>query len=200
MPIAINGSGTVTGISVGGLPDGIVDTDMLANNAVSSAKLASGAGGKVLQVKQAVKTDTASSTSENYADISGLSVSITPASSSNKILVTCNIHVSGHTDSFQAFKVLRDSTAIGLGTAGTGNQTNASFATMCVNQGSAEYGLRIGSFEFLDSPSSTSALTYKVQWASTYQDYTSYINRPHDTVNDDYSIFASSTITVKEVA
>ena len=38
MPIAINGSGTVTGISVGGLPDGIVDTDMLANNAVTSTK------------------------------------------------------------------------------------------------------------------------------------------------------------------
>ena len=38
MPIAINGSGTVTGISVGGLPDGIVDTDMLANNAVTAAK------------------------------------------------------------------------------------------------------------------------------------------------------------------
>ena len=38
MAIAINGSGTVTGISVGGLPDGIVDTDMLANNAVTSAK------------------------------------------------------------------------------------------------------------------------------------------------------------------
>ena len=38
MPIVINGSGTVTGISVGGLPDGIVDTDMIANNAVTSAK------------------------------------------------------------------------------------------------------------------------------------------------------------------
>ena len=38
MPIAINGSGTLTGISVGGLPDGIVDTAMLANNAVTSAK------------------------------------------------------------------------------------------------------------------------------------------------------------------
>ena len=38
MPIAVNGSGTITGISVGGLPDGIVDTDMLANNAVTAAK------------------------------------------------------------------------------------------------------------------------------------------------------------------
>ena len=44
MPITINGSGTVTGISVGGLPDGIVDTDMIANSAVTSAK-SSGLGG-----------------------------------------------------------------------------------------------------------------------------------------------------------
>jgi hypothetical protein len=40
MPIAINGSGTVTGISVGGLPDGIVDADMLASNSVTTAKIA----------------------------------------------------------------------------------------------------------------------------------------------------------------
>ena len=45
MPIAINGSGTVTGISVGGLPDGIVDADMLAANAVTAGKLATGVPG-----------------------------------------------------------------------------------------------------------------------------------------------------------
>ncbi len=38
MPVTINGDGTITGLSVGGLPDGIVDTDVLANNAVTSAK------------------------------------------------------------------------------------------------------------------------------------------------------------------
>ena len=38
MPIAINGSGTITGVSVGGLPDGIVDTDMIAADAVTDAK------------------------------------------------------------------------------------------------------------------------------------------------------------------
>ena len=40
MPITLNGDGTVTGVSVGGLPDGIVDTDMLAANAVATAKIA----------------------------------------------------------------------------------------------------------------------------------------------------------------
>ena len=43
MAIQINGNGTITGINVGGLPDGIVDTDMIAANAVATAKLADGA-------------------------------------------------------------------------------------------------------------------------------------------------------------
>ena len=55
MAVTINGSGTITGVSTGGLPDGIVDADMLATSAVTSAKildatiasgdLASGVGG-----------------------------------------------------------------------------------------------------------------------------------------------------------
>ncbi len=40
MPITINGSGTLTGVSTGGLPNGIVDEDMIATNAVSTSKLA----------------------------------------------------------------------------------------------------------------------------------------------------------------
>ena len=61
MAIQINGNGTITGISVGGLPDGIVDTDMIANNAVTNAKATGIAGGKVLQTAtgdQAPKTGT----------------------------------------------------------------------------------------------------------------------------------------------
>ena len=39
MPITIDGDGTITGVSVGGLPDGIVDADMIASNAVTTAKI-----------------------------------------------------------------------------------------------------------------------------------------------------------------
>ena len=79
MPISINGStNVITGLAVGGLPDGIVDADMLASNAVTSGKLASGVGGKILQVKQTFKNDTASTNSGTFATISGLTVSITP--------------------------------------------------------------------------------------------------------------------------
>ena len=44
MSIVINGNGTITGLAVGGLPDGIVDTDMIATGAVTSAK-STGLGG-----------------------------------------------------------------------------------------------------------------------------------------------------------
>ena len=98
MPIAINGSGTLTGISVGGLPDGIVDADMLAANAVTAGKLASGVGGKILQVVYDQKTDTASNSLASQAWWSiynaGLQVSITPSSASNKILLMATVTFS----------------------------------------------------------------------------------------------------------
>ena len=40
MPVTINGNGSITGLSVGGLPNGTVDADTLASNAVTTVKLA----------------------------------------------------------------------------------------------------------------------------------------------------------------
>ena len=84
MPVSINGNtGVITGIAVGGLPDGIVDGDTLAT----------GVGGKVLQVVNTVKTDVFSgqSVSNAFVDITGLTLSITPSSSSNKILIEFDV-------------------------------------------------------------------------------------------------------------
>ena len=61
MPIVLNGSGTVTGISVGGLPDGIIQ----------AADLASGVGGKILQVVQTQKVDASSVTGTTFTKIPG---------------------------------------------------------------------------------------------------------------------------------
>ena len=196
MPIGINGNGTITGVSVGGLPDGIVDTDMLANGAVTATKRGAGA---ILQVKSSVKTDTSSSTSATYTDISGLSVAITPTSTSNKILVTCVVQHGGAENSYIPFKVLRGSTLLAPNTQGTGNMSNVSFGGFH-NYDSAEYGLNSVAWQFLDSPNSTSALTYKIQFASTYNSYVVYINRPQATDNEAFIIYGSSTITVQEVA
>ena len=177
---------------------GGVERMSITNSGVTGTGIGAG---KILQVVQAVKTDTSSTTSATYTDISGLSLSITPASNSNKILVTCNVYVGGDDNSFQGFKVFRDSTAIGLGTAATGNQSNVSFANFMTNVSSSAYGVRNVCFEFLDSPSSTSSLTYKIQFASTFNSVISYINRGHIfSQNFAYNLFPSSTITAREVA
>tara|TARA_B100000575_G_C22976670_1_gene563628 strand:- start:35 stop:580 length:546 start_codon:yes stop_codon:yes gene_type:complete len=180
MPVSINGqTGAVTGLAA--LPD----------SAMSS--------GSIIQVKSSVKTDTSSSTSATYADISGLSVAITPTSSSNKILVTCVVQHGGAENSYIPFKVLRGSTLLAPNTQGTGNMSNVSFGGFH-NHDSAEYGLNSVAWQFLDSPNSTSALTYKIQFASVFNSYVVYINRPQATDNGAYIIYGSSTITVQEVA
>ena len=71
------------------------------------------APGCIVQVVQAVKTDTASHDTNTWTDISGLSLSITPASTSNKILIS--FHGSGTTTNIGFIRLLRDSTEIGSG-------------------------------------------------------------------------------------
>ena len=89
MAIQINGSGTITGISVGGLPDGIVDTDMIANNAVTNAKATGIAGGKVLQVVQSLNYSRAEVNSSTFTATHS-TISITPTAANSKILYSFN--------------------------------------------------------------------------------------------------------------
>ena len=88
MPITINGSGTVTGISVGGLPDGIVDNDTIANSTIAAGKCAFSPG-KVLQYKREYVYDNHNLGSGTHADL--LPISITPTDATTKILVTLNV-------------------------------------------------------------------------------------------------------------
>ena len=84
MALVFNGTtNVISGVAVGGLPDGIVDTDMLANGAVTATKRGAGAILQVVHVSFSTETAIASTTFTN----TGLTASITPSSSSNKILV-----------------------------------------------------------------------------------------------------------------
>jgi len=94
MTITINGSGTVTGISVGGLPDGIVDTDMLADTAVSTAKIADEAAtdakrgpGSILQMAFDSDGTQVSFASTSWAD-TGLSINFTPKRADSTLYIT----------------------------------------------------------------------------------------------------------------
>jgi len=116
----------------------------------------------VLQVVSVAKTDTFTMSSSTYADVTGLSVSITPSSSSNKILVLSNVSmgqtvVGGGVN----MQLLRDATAIFIGDA-AGGRPRTSFGSRFDPTGSNQEQTS-ASPVFLDAPNTTSPVTYKIQ-------------------------------------
>ena len=155
--------------------------------------------GSVLQVVQVQKTNGFSTGSQSFVDITDLSASITPISASNKILVCISINVSSsqHSD----IRLVRNSTAIAIGDASS-NQTRSTFHIYSgVNSSGMGYHTFSSSMMWLDSPATTSSVTYKVQAANPYSGgYATYVNRTYQ--DDDYSYNGRtpSTITLMEIA
>ena len=155
-------------------------------------KTFSSTAGSLLQVVSTAKTDTFSTTSTSYTDITGLSVSITPSSTSSKVFVVFETRIGASSDAFFV-QVLRDTTAIYRGDA-AGSRTRATAGGNYLNQ----YISGTSTGMYLDSPSSTSALTYKLQMKVSAG--TGYVNRgANDTDNAAFDRTASS-ITVMEIA
>ena len=96
--------------------------------AIDGSNLTGVSGGKVLQVLQTVKTDTATIASTTYADILGLSQAITPSATSSKILVSAQLSISSVSGVGGHFQFMRDSTAIGIGDA-AGSRTRATWGS-----------------------------------------------------------------------
>ena len=145
---------------------------------------------KIGQVVSTTKTDGFSTSSTSVTDVTGLSVSITPTSTSSKVLILVDGNVSeSSTTSEGAMKLFRDSTEICKGT--NGSASNIGFDNMRRNSGSDDS--KKFSMNFLDSPSSTSSITYKI--AVKVAGGTWYVNR---TGSSDNSSLVS-TITVMEI-
>ena len=155
-------------------------------------------GGKVLQVVQTVKTDIFSTIANGHTiwtDITGFSLSITPSSTSSKILLMGDVQGSASVYSqICAFRFNRDGTGIGLGDAMTG------FDPATAGHIRAEKDAN-GSFRvpmiYMDSPSSTSAITYKIQGQVEMGGF--YINRTADMKVSFFSTTSISSITAMEI-
>ena len=94
MTITINGNGTVTGISVGGLPDGIVDEDMIAANAATWSKRG-GTGSILQQVSGKCNTKATQYNSSTYAEItSDMRATIIPKITTSKLVIQFNMHLT----------------------------------------------------------------------------------------------------------
>jgi len=203
------------------LADGAINnTAIIADNVVSTNKLTNGTSsndgkflranngaaptfetlttGKILQVVQTASTAVASvsAASATYADL-GPTVTITPSSSSNKILITSAFVASTSGDNMNInFKLLANGSDVFIGDA-SGSRQRAT-GTMEHNHSEACSLLHV---EFLHSASTTSAVTYKLQVATNSSiTRTVFLNRSGSDSNDNKLARYASTITAMEVA
>ena len=199
MAITLNGSGTVSGISAGGLPDGIIQ----------SADLASGVGGKILQVKSVsdtVRGSTGSfSCSQSYVD-TVFTVTITPTSSSNKMLISAFFFGEGnfneHEIQFQIERTISGGATTYIRGATPGNR----HACIAIPpQGYAGFDDNSTPFNMafnglLDSPATTSAITYTLQCRAATGSRTVYYNRTTQDLDQAGYERGLSWLTVMEVS
>lgn len=146
--------------------------------------------GKIGQVLSTIKTDTFTTTSTTFVDVTGVSRAITPSSASSQVLVFVSGIISNTGNFNNRLNLMRGSTNIAQSTgSGTGEQTLSGYTGTAGTDGD------VFSIVFLDSPATTSSTTYKIQVASVNAASTLYIGRY--AANDLYR--SVTTITVMEV-
>ena len=143
--------------------------------------------GTILQVVSTAKTDTFSTSSGTFVDVTGMTATITPSSDTSKVLVIANFFGSNSANHFSFWNLRRDSTNIAQPTGGTDNATVSAYG------GIAGWGDTI-TIVFLDSPASSSAVTYGLQ-TKIGGGGTTFVGRSSNSDARNHS-----TITVMEVA
>ena len=201
MSITINGTGTITGLSTGGLPDGSVtaaDIESPLDLTGKTVTLPSGTGGKVLQVVTTPYTGQFStSTPNSYQQVTGLNCSITTSSASSRVLVMIALgQMSSVANGTASFAVSRDGTRVLLG-AVDGVRGTCSFKYCCPDTSHSDGTAFMG----VDSPGAAGTYVYGLQ-AIAQGGATVYINRTqvNSNLTDSYENRGSSHITLMEIA
>ena len=167
----------------------------------ASGNLSFASKGKIIQVVHVTKTDissvTTGSSSANY-DVPGLTATITPSSSSNKILIDALLSISINNGYHITARILRDSTYIAFGD-GTQSSVIEGYAHRYTRATNGSYTIDQMALFHEDSPSTTSAITYKIQF-NTHTAGTAYINRTNQGADAVYNGTAVSSIRLMEVA
>jgi hypothetical protein len=203
--ILYNSSGTATG-SANMTFDGTRPTfaTLRTDSILPVGGLPGGAsGGGIVQVVSVTKSDTFFTDADSFQDVTGLSLSITPRSSSNKILVIVQLFVATTWYTGLA-NIVRNSTNLLQGDA-AGSRATPSFSFVVDPGMSNNHGeTRLVTRFVLDSPATTSATTYKVQVVGRPDNENNggiYINRTSpDRNTGTYDHRGASSIVAMEVS
>tara|TARA_R100001460_G_scaffold105499_1_gene152171 strand:+ start:43 stop:570 length:528 start_codon:yes stop_codon:yes gene_type:complete len=162
----------------------------------TSIATATGLGAGILQVKQALRTSVYSeSVGQGNISANLVQVSITPSSSSNKILVMVTGEMACNTSHGRSFVLRRNNTSICVGDASSSRVRRSSGSTASNSSSPSPITMT-----FLDDPQTTSALTYS--FALSHQEngtLTVYLNRTEADNNSSHIGRFASTTTVMEI-
>ena len=176
-------------------------SQLKVNSIVPVGGLPSGANGGIIQTLSTTKTDSFSTTSSSLVDITGLSLTITPSSNSNKVLIIADVMggVTGSSNIFGAMlQLVRGSTEIAKADAsGSRSQSTVGMGGSggAIGNIQQHYG-----FHFLDSPATTSATTYKIQIKHTQGTETRINQNLYDSSDNSNRVRSVSSITVMEIS
>jgi hypothetical protein len=198
-----NITGNVTGNVTGNLnSSGVSTITTLRTGAIQTVagKPILNSTGSILQVVQTVDNVVSTTTSGTFNDTGSLSVTITPGSSSSKVLIIPDILCGGDggLGVNYMFRLLRGGTVI-YGKGAAGSQESGIFEIESSVSTAYDYQLFTCMRMFLDSPATTSATTYKIQWRVT-NGGTITLNRNFVDTNDTTQLRGSSSITAMEVS
>ena len=148
--------------------------------------------GTIIQVQSANKTDTATTASTSWTD-TGLQVIITPTAASSKVFLMATFGSGLNTAGYTTHWKIDGTTTTSVGDAG-GSAVQSGTAT----KNDHTYGVESNAFNFMDSPNSTSAITYKLQFKSTTALCNVYLNRPGN--QDGNTSNTVANLTAMEIA
>ena len=189
-----NSISAATGSTVS-IPSGTT-LDIASGATIANSGTATGFG-KVLQV-QYLQTDTIESITSTTLAASQLTKSITPSSTSSKILVQLCVQVSDQYSNPPQFVMYRDGSPASdlIGAGATGSRVNATGMGTYTYQSYTS----AANFSLIDEPSTTSSTTYTLYWASYSGSGTLYMNRSYDDADSYYTVRVPSSLILTEIA
>ena len=191
--------GSAGQLGIGGANYGSSGQVLTSQGSGSAVQWATPTGGKILQVVNVYKGDRFTTSSTSWADITGLSIAITPSSTSSKIMLSCSMGAAGtrinNGDYGNGIRVMRDIGGGGysnnnkLNGAADGSRDRITFKGHGWSYNSDHMPGGVG-FTGVDDPNTTSAVTYKVQVICQSSSYAFFLNG--NTTNGDNSSIAQA--------
>ena len=175
-------------------------SELRTNRIVPRDGLPSGSSGGIIQVVHSNTSTHTYDTSTSYIDITGVTATITPTRSDSKVLIQCTLAVSKEDNHTFHGRIVRNGSVItgsgGVAESGHGNQIDGVWWAIRNTQ----YSANAHTVSYLDSPSSTSAVTYKAQGKTTSASYPFAINRSVSSNDLLYATPSFSMITLMEIS